>query len=84
MAASGIAITVELRPCLVNGKKALFHKWTEEAQIQYNQYYATANQLKTTFGIIEFEDGQVASVAPYKIKFCDNKMKEYYFKEGGG
>lgn len=85
MASGDIKIVTELRPCIINGKKALFHRWTE-----FNKVVAGGitpidpppGQIKYTLGLIEYEDGQVEEVAPHKIKFIDNKIKEYDFKEG--
>ena len=33
----------------------------------------------TTVAIIEYEDGSVAEVEPIRVKFADNKIKEYAF-----
>lgn len=81
------AITIsnsEYRPCYVDGKKALFHKWNEIAEVQAPGFAigsSPGGQLKATFGLIEFEDGTVREVYPNKIKFADNKIKEYSFDE---
>lgn len=34
---------------------------------------------KRTLGLVEYEDGKVAEVEPTRIKFVDNKIKEYAF-----
>lgn len=60
--------TIDYRPCYVNGKKALFHKWTN-------------NDIGCARGIIEYEDGTIDIVVPYEIKFCDYKLNEYAFRE---
>lgn len=67
---SDIEIKQEVRPCIVDKKKALFHKWIH-----------TKNLLGQEFelGLIEYENGQVAEVTPNKIVFCDYKIKEYCF-----
>lgn len=67
-------IKIELsgyRPCIVNEGKALFHRWVH-----------TKNLLGQEFetGIVEYENGQVEEVVPNKIKFIDNKIVEYDFK----
>lgn len=66
-------VNSEYRPCIVYKKKALFHTWVH-----------TKNLLGQEFevGIVEYENGQVAEVTPNNIKFCDDKLKEYVFKEG--
>lgn len=70
MASGDIKIKLEMRPCLVKGKKALFHQWSH-----------TKNLLGQEFevGIVEYEDGQVEEITPNNIKFCDNKINEYIF-----
>ncbi len=69
---SDIEIKPELRPCLVKDKKALFHKWGH-----------TKNLLGQEFdvAIVEYEDGQIEEVTPNNLKFCDNRINKYMFKE---
>lgn len=64
-------IEQELRPCLVNGKKALFHTW---------EHYSVGD-IKNVAGIIEDENGQVFRVCPSSIKFLDNKKEDYCFDD---
>lgn len=79
---STITITMEYRPCIVKGRKALFHRWSEIAQLRDAIVQGTASgQIKQTVGIIEYEDGVVADCYPYEIRFCDNKFKEYHFSD---
>lgn len=76
-------IEVELRLCLVNGKKALFHTWSNKSQIVEASPFVGGHQggvLKYTVGIIECEDGQVCECMPSHIKFIDSKMEQYQFK----
>lgn len=76
--------TSEYRPCYVEGKKALFHKWNDVAEVQAAGFAigsSPGGQLKATFGLVEFEDGTVKEVLPHKIKFADKKINEYYFDE---
>ena len=70
MASGDIKIKLEMRPCYVKEKKALFHQWSH-----------TKNLLGQEFevGIVEYEDGQVEEITPNNIKFCDNKIHEYIF-----
>lgn len=63
-------IKPELRPCIVNGQKALFHQWIKAKDILQSEYPK---------GIIEYKNGQVATVGYYDIKFIDNKITEYSF-----
>lgn len=71
----------EYRPCIVNGKKAVFHRWHEfcnviEASIMVGG--APAGQIKYTLGTVEFEDGTIEEVAPHQIKFEDFKVIEVW------
>lgn len=79
---SDIKIIVDLRPCLVNGKKALFHRWDEHAEvIPPSPLVGGTNggQVRVLFGLIEDENGQVIRVNPTCIRFLDNKIQEYCF-----
>ena len=67
---SDITIKQELRPCIVNNKKALFHKWIHTKDL-------LGQELE--LGLIEYENGQVAKITTNNIKFCDSKIKEYLF-----
>lgn len=68
---SKIYIETELRPCIVDGRKALFHKWDKERNL-LNQEDIVA--------LVEYEDGQVDTVTRNRIKFVDNKIKEFCFE----
>lgn len=72
---SVIRIESELRPCIVAGKKYLFHKWINEKNILGNDY---------PLGLIEDDNGQLSRVLYNKIRFVDNKILEYCFDETGG
>lgn len=71
-----IIIKQELRPCVVTYEKSevkgLFHKWIETTDLI---------GYKITVGLVELEDGKMDEVPTSKIKFIDNKMKEYSFEE---
>lgn len=73
------------RPCIVEGKKAMFHDWTYESQIVYpSASYGdhTGGVVSSTLGIVEFEDGTVKVVEPKEIKFVDGGgFDEIYFGE---
>lgn len=73
----------EYRPCWVNGKKALFHRWinTAKPQAAYGQkitentrYY----QFRSTRGLVEYEDGTVAADLPQEIQFADGGLFHEY------
>lgn len=78
----GIKVDVSLshtRPCWAEGKKALFHKFTEcDMQIinGLGEFKATT---RTTMAIVEFEDGSVRRVELKNIEFLDNNINEIYY-----
>lgn len=77
-------LCAEYRPCFVEGKKALFHRWTEKKEIAAPSLMRgghSGGQLQQAFGIVEYEDGSVAEVYPHKIKFVPGKMNQYSFPE---
>ncbi len=74
--------TSEYRPCYVDGKKALFHKWVDKSEIVSPSVLKGGHAggvICDTFGLVEFENGVVGEVYPHKIKFADNKIHEYAF-----
>lgn len=82
MAKNEILVKFELRPCIVNGRKALFHTWNEKSQVIQPSPMVGGHGgglIKTTVGIIEYEDGIVTECYPYEIKFCDNEFQKYTF-----
>lgn len=73
----------EYRPCYVNDRRALFHRWVNSARPQLPKgqepsenarYY----QFRTTHGLVEYEDGTTDLVWPKDIKFADRgRFKDY-------
>lgn len=74
---------IEYRPCWVRGRKALFHRWANDArpQLPHGQepgenarYY----QFRSTKALVEFEDGTVEAVWPQYVKFADGgRFRDY-------
>ena len=65
-------IDSKYRPCFVKGKKALFHRWADKAQVVGESVLRgshPAGQLWEVFGIIEYEDGTINEVYPNEIRF---------------
>ncbi len=63
-----------LRSCEVDGRKALFHKWTEVSQIIPPSPMIGGHEggiVRSALGIVEYEDGTVGTVYPERIKFTD-------------
>lgn len=77
MRPSDIVITIELRPCLVNGKKALFHKWIKE--LSNFKPASEAGWEERVYGLVEYEDGTLGKVEYGDIQFTDYKIRDYYF-----
>lgn len=77
-------IEVELRPCRIEDKRALFHKWSDKSRIVEPSMRIGGHAggiLKFTVGIIEYENGEIDEVLPNAIKFLDEKHKDFCFKE---
>lgn len=68
-----IISTNEYRPCFTCGQKGLFHRWIVKYDVIYKNEYVK--------GLVEFENGHIAEISREDIQFCDNKLKEYDFKE---
>lgn len=68
-----ISNQLSLRPCLVNGQKALFHKWVHDSSND------------NLYGLVEMENGNVHIIDPVYIRFLDTKSKMIdfanFFKE---
>lgn len=82
MANSTITISHELRPCYADGKKAFFHKFVEHSRIVEPSPMIGGHNggvIKYTLAIVEYENGNVDFVDPCKIRFVDEKIKEYAF-----
>lgn len=62
--------TPEYRKCYVEGREALFHGWFAESSQSYSQLIETKT---VTYGLVEFEGGNLKKVSPFNIRFADNK-----------
>ena len=80
--------THEYRPCWVNKRKALFHRWVNSARPQLpkgqepnenSRYY----QYRATHALVEYEDGTMATIWPTEIRFVDNDHFTQYWSESG-
>ena len=67
----------EYRPCIVDGRRALFHRWADNArpvvprgmpEDETTERY----QLYTVQALVEFEDGTVCRRWPYEVQFLDS------------
>lgn len=70
-----INIGSELRPCFVDYREALFHRWAEcDGCLVSGEDCESIRAIK---GIVEYEDGHVDMVDPDEIRFIDDKFKNY-------
>lgn len=77
----------EYRPCLVSGKKAIFHRWEDMAEVVGESLLrggTPGGQLRRVMGIVEDEYGCIAEVYPSRIKFLDSGrlFREIAFPDG--
>ena len=75
---SGIKISYDMRPCVVSGKKALFHRWVEEAypieaSVQFGG--CPGGQIRNTLGLVEFEDGSLDLASVRDMRFIKQSVK---------
>lgn len=86
MAGCDFVIKFEFRPCLVDGRKAMWHRWTIREEVVGPSILNGGHgggQLSATFALVEFEDGTVAEVYPDKVRFLDSAkvFEEYDFSQ---
>ncbi|MDY4109585.1 MAG: hypothetical protein SOY48_01670 [Eubacterium sp.] len=76
----------KLRPCFIDGKKALFHRRADYSTVVGESALLSghnAGEIKRTYAIVEYDDGTVAEVEPSKIKFATGIFNQYSFDEKG-
>lgn len=64
--------------------KALFHCWNHRSELVGESCLHgghPAGQISATFALVEYEDGTIHKVEPTQIRFLDNAMREYAFRE---
>lgn len=79
---AGLKMIVELRPCLIKGKKHLFHCWDHRAWTVGESALRgghAGGQCSMVLAVVEDEYGQVHEVYPRDIRFLDDRIKEYSF-----
>ena len=62
---STITLENELRPCYVENKRALFHRWFERRAV------LEGGETSFLFAVVEFENGRIELVHATMIKFAD-------------
>lgn len=79
---AGLEMVVRLRPCLVKGKKHLFHCWDHRAWTVGESALRggpPGGQYSMVLDVVEDEYGQVHEVYPRDVRFLDDQIKEYSF-----
>lgn len=62
------------RPCWVNGRRAMFHRWTDSARpvkprgLEEDEL-ADHYQLHSVHALVEYEDGTMERVWPHRVQF---------------
>lgn len=76
--------TAEYRPCMVGGQRALFHRWEHKSEVVSPGIAIGSHPggvVACDMAIVEFEDGSVSEVFPYRIKFIPGIFEKYCFDE---
>lgn len=79
---AGFEMVVKLRPCLVKGKRHLFHCWDHRAWTVGKSALRggpSGGQCSMVLAVVEDEYGQVHEVYPRDVRFLDDRIKEYSF-----
>lgn len=79
---AALEMALELRPCLVKGKKHLFHCWDHRAWTVGEGALRggpSGGQCSLVLAVVEDEYGQVHEVYPRDVRFLDGQMKNYDF-----
>ena len=79
---AGFEMVVKLRPCLVKGKRHLFHCWDHRAWTVGESALRggpSGGQCSMVLAVVEDEYGQVHEVYPRDVRFLNDQMKNYDF-----
>ena len=74
------------RPCLVKGKKHLFHCWDYHAWTVGESVLGggpSGGQFPMVLAVVEDEYGQVHEAYPRDVRFIDDKVKEFFEDQTG-
>ena len=79
----------EYRPCVVDEKRAMFHRWEQRADVVDASPLRGGHpggQYWITLGIVDYEDGSMDEISPRKIRFLDSKglFAQYQFENSNG
>lgn len=82
------AVYDRIRPCFIDGEKALFHGWFEVSQIVCESIMIgghPAGTVRGVLGLVELKDGRMCEVSSQRIRFPDSEKiidQLYYEKDG--
>lgn len=67
------------RPCWVDGRRAIFHRWTDSARPvkprgMEDEGTAERYQLHSVHALVEYEDGTMERVWPNTVQFADSEI----------
>lgn len=62
----------ETRPCIVNGMRAIFHKWYEFSEVVGPSTIRPGGVVSGMHAIVEYENGAIECVHPSSVRFIDN------------
>jgi hypothetical protein len=74
-------ISMERRPCLVNGRKAMFHGWHHEYFVIEPSIMVGGHpggQMSKLWAIVEDENGTCGLFEPHCIRFIDHSEFEQF------
>lgn len=74
----------EYRPCIVGGRRALFHRWADQAHVAPPSVLRGGHpggQIWRTVGVVEYEDGTVHEAYPHEIRFLPGIFEDYDWTE---
>lgn len=75
----------ETRPCIVNGMRAIFHKWYESSELINESPLRGGHPggaIKGIHAIVEYENGAVECVHPRRVRFVDNECANIWAERG--
>lgn len=86
MVINDFTIRQEVRPCTINGIKALWHRWVNVSNIVPPSPLRGGHGggvIADTFALVEYETGLVRLVKPENVHFLDSRGKfdQYIFDE---
>lgn len=65
-----ITLKHDLRPCVIDGRyKAMWHTWAQRPA------RGREGDVAVRLALVEFEDGSVDEVQPYRVRFLDTEYK---------